>query len=96
MPKDEIPGWLKDKIAQDEKIIESDPKLMQSYGAWIRYAFEDDYYYEYDNPLSSVIRNLYSEDGDSVDTTVASLTDYGNEKSVVRDLFGKPPNIGEL
>jgi hypothetical protein len=76
----EVPGWLQTKIAQDEATIKADPKLMQNYGAWIRYEFNGDIYFEYDNPLSSLSRNPYSREGESVNTSQAPFTNYWTEK----------------
>ena len=59
IPANEVPKWLKEKIAEDEATIKEDPKLMPNYGAWLRYEFNDERYYEYDNPLSSLSRNPY-------------------------------------
>lgn len=80
IPNSEVPGWLKDKISQDEATIKSDPKLMPNFGAWIRYEYLGDKYYEYDNPLSCESRNPYSEAGERINTFVAPYTDYWNDK----------------
>jgi hypothetical protein len=95
IPKNELPGWLKDEISQDEKIIKSNPKLMQSYGAWIRYEFKSEFYYEYDNPLSSESRNPYSQDGVWINTTISPFTDYWDDKCCERFVW-KAPNYHEL
>ena len=87
IPEDEIPDWLKKSILKDEEIIKSDPKLMQNYGAWIRYEFKGVMYYEYDNPLSSESRNPYSQDGVRIDTTVAPFTEYGKDKCCERFIW---------
>jgi len=91
IPNSEVPKWLKDKISQDEATIKSDPKLMPNYGAWIRYEFQGDKYYEYDNPLSSLSRNPYSESGERINTTVAPYTNYWNDKCCERFVW-KAPN----
>ena len=80
IPNNEVPSWLKDKISQDEATIKSDPKLMPNYGAWIRYEYQGDKYYEYDNPLSSLSRNPYSEAGVRINTTVSPYKAYWNDK----------------
>ncbi len=79
-PQHTVPAWLKCKIAQDEAIIKSDPKLMQSYGAWIRYEYMGQPYFEYDNPLSSLSRNPYSKEGDRINTDATPFTNYWSEK----------------
>lgn len=61
VPDNEIPIWLKERIAHDEAIIKESPHLWYNYGAWMRYEFEDDFYFEYENPLSSTAYPIYSE-----------------------------------
>ncbi len=65
--EDEIPQWLKERIIEDEAIIDSAPKLMPNYGAWIRYKFKKDFCFEYNNPLSSVMLEVYDYEGDGFD-----------------------------
>ena len=91
IPRNEVPEWLKEKISKDEATIKSDPKLMPNYGAWIRYEFQGEKYYEYDNPLSSLSRNPYSQDGVRVNTTIAPFTDYWNDKCCEKFVW-KAPN----
>jgi hypothetical protein len=80
VPSNEVPEWLKERIAEDEATIKEDPKLMPNYGAWIRYEFNNERYYEYDNPLSSLSRNPYSETGVRVNTMEEPYVDYWDNK----------------
>lgn len=80
IPNNKVPKWLKEKIDEDEATIKEDPKLMPNYGAWIRYEFNHERYYEYDNPLSSTSRNPYSETGERVNTLEKPYTEYWDEK----------------
>ena len=41
IPDREVPDWLKAKISQDEQIIKDSPQLMNSYGAWLRYTWQN-------------------------------------------------------
>lgn len=66
VPDNEIPNWLKERIAQDEAKINSDPMSGLDIGAWVRYKFEGEFYFEYKNALSSAGLHLYSETGDQV------------------------------
>ena len=91
IPKSEVPGWLKERISKDEQIIKSQPHLMQNYGAWYRYKFERDYFYEYDNPLSSSYGIIYSKDGASINTSIAPYIDY-EDKKCCETLIWKAPN----
>ena len=90
VPKREVPDWLQKRISDDEQIIKSHPHLMQNYGAWYRYKFERDYYYEYDNPLSSSYPNIYSHAGDR-SYAVLSFTNYQRDKCCEK-LIWKAPN----
>ena len=80
VPSNEVPEWLKERIAEDEATIKEDPKLMPNYGAWIRYEFNNESYYEYDNPLSSLSRNPYSEAGVRVNTMEQPYIEYWDNK----------------
>jgi hypothetical protein len=53
VPENEIPAWLKTIIQQDEQVINTTPKYIASYGAWKRYEWNNEFYFEYINPLSS-------------------------------------------
>lgn len=53
VPENEVPAWLKTSIQKDEQVINATPKYMQSYGAWKRYEWNNEFYFEYINPLSS-------------------------------------------
>jgi hypothetical protein len=66
VPSDEIPGWLKKRISHDEQLIKDSPKYMASYGAWLRYQWKDEFYFEYHNPLSSSSTVPITFDGDSL------------------------------
>jgi hypothetical protein len=90
IPNEEVPEWLKERISEDEATIKSDPKLMPNYGAWIRYEFQGAYYYEYDNYLSSLSRNPYSQEGVRVDLTIAAFTDYQTDKCCKKFVWKAP------
>lgn len=69
VPDNEIPSWLKERIALDEAKINSDPMSGLDIGAWIRYKFEGEFYFEYKNGLSSVGLHLYSKTGNPIIAT---------------------------
>jgi hypothetical protein len=89
--RSDLPTWLVKSINEDEAKIKSDPSKMSNYGAWFKYSFQGEYYYEYDNPLSSLIRNPYSQEGVSINTTVYPFTKYWDEKCC-EELIWKAPN----
>jgi len=68
---------------------------MQNYGAWIRYEFKGNTYYEYDNHLSSESRNPYSHEGSRINITVLPYTDYANNKCC-KQFVWKAPKYHEL
>lgn len=63
LPQDEIPAWLKTRIAEDEAKIESDSMSGLDLGAWMRYKFEGEYYFEYYNPIMSSLPPVFAYDG---------------------------------
>ncbi len=80
VPAREVPGWLKERIAADEQVIQEDPTLMAGYGAWKRYEFRGDMYYEYINLLSSKYPDTFNENGQAVNTVDGSCQEYWDEK----------------
>ena len=63
IPDSEVPDWLRKRIAQDEKLIKSNPQTGLDIAAWIRYKYQSDYYFEYHNLLSSAGPVAYDYDG---------------------------------
>jgi hypothetical protein len=63
IPSSEVPRWLKERIAHDEKAIESNPQSGLDPSAWIRYQFEGKYYFEYRNSFSSLGPEKFNYDG---------------------------------
>lgn len=76
----EIPEWLKEDIHRQEQTIKDSPELMNSYGAWLRYQWHDDYYFEYHNDLSSNSPKATSYDGTVHIEVWDVTTDYYKEK----------------
>ena len=66
IPQNEIPTWLNDIIEKDEQSIKDFPKSWRSYGAWFRYKWSGTYYFEYQNPLSSLILPPISQNQDTI------------------------------
>ena len=89
-----IPAWLQNRIEEDQLIIESDPDLMQNFGAWFSYEFNDRIFYEYDNPLSSLSRNPYSKEGVRIDLTEPEFANYWDERCCEK-LIWKAPGYQE-
>ncbi|MGD1890978.1 MAG: hypothetical protein ACFB15_10345 [Cyclobacteriaceae bacterium] len=72
----ELPAWLEERIQEDESIINSDSTLLPNYGAWIRHQYQGSYYFEYDNPLSSVFLEVYTLEGKLTGWSHAEFTAY--------------------
>ena len=80
IPAKEVPDWLEAVIKTQEQTIEDSPKLMNAYGAWLRYEWQNDYYFEYHNDLSSSSPQAISFDGDIHIDVWDANTDYYKEK----------------
>ena len=85
-----VPEWLRDRVAQDEASIAADSTKLRSYGAWIRYNFKNELYYEYDNPLSSMARNPVTVEGEQVNLSDPFFTDYWNKRCCERYVWEGP------
>lgn len=94
IPANEIPEWLKTKISQDEMKIQQNPKYMTSWGAWIRYRWQNTNYFEYHNILSSSSIAPVSEGGDTLYYGATNLN-YDKEKCC-KEYVWKAPKYTEL
>ncbi len=91
IPDKEVPEWLKTRINQDEQIIKDSPQLMNAYGAWLRYEWQNEYYFEYHNELSSSSPRAISAKGDTLQFPANyANSDYYKEKCC-RQLVWKAP-----
>jgi hypothetical protein len=95
VPDNEIPSWLKSKINEDEIIIKDSPQFLYAWGAWIRYKWHSDYYFEYHNILSSTQPKPISFSGDTLNIIATDAnTDYYKEKCCKQYVW-KAPNYKE-
>ncbi len=77
----QVPVWLKADIKHQEQVIKESPQLMNAYGAWLRYEWQNEYYFEYHNSLSSSSPRAISEGGDTLNIWANDVnTDYYKEK----------------
>ena len=79
-PNPEIPNWLKDRIAQDEQSLKSHPRSSLNVSAWIRYAYDGIYYYEFVNLTSSMGPQIYMQDGTTFTYTDRNFLKYLSKK----------------
>jgi hypothetical protein len=90
IPKEELPNWLVASIEHDEKIIEASPKGYLAWGAWTRSKWNNEYYFQYVNYLSSKIIPPISELGDTLDIPPLTSTDYYKEKCCTKYVWKGP------
>jgi len=92
-PKDEIPGWLRERITQDEKEIKSNPQSGLDIGAWIRYRYLGDYYFEYHNLLSSSGPYIYDYSGIIIVKYQDPFSNYNANKCCKQYMWKGPAYI---
>ena len=79
VPKDEIPDWLQTRINHDEQIITQTPKYVLAWGAWVRYKWQSEYYFEYHNPLWATTIAPITETGDTLYSGATNLEYYNGK-----------------
>ncbi|MFZ2339908.1 MAG: hypothetical protein WAW07_09350 [Bacteroidales bacterium] len=97
IPNKEVPAWLKAKISQDEQIIKNSPQSDLNYGAWKRYKWQDEYYFEYQNyVVFTSLPQPISVKGDTLQFYVyETTTDYYKEKCC-KEFVWKAPEFKDL
>lgn len=93
VPENEIPAWLKTKIQQDEQIVKQSPNSGVAYGAWLRYRWGNEYYFEYNNivSISSSLPIPFSENGDSlIVISGGTNSDYWSKKCCMEYVWKAP------
>lgn len=96
IPSKEVPSWLKSKINKEEQIIKDSPQLMNSWGAWVRYEWHDQYFFEYHNPLSSSMPQPISLKGETLQIYATDMnTDYAKEKCC-KTIVWQGPDYNDL
>lgn len=87
VPADEVPSWLKERIAEAEKEISSNPQSLMDICAWVRYSYKGDYYYEWINPISSAWPQLYNKQGELMNFGSIDIAKYWDEKCCKRFIW---------
>ncbi len=80
IPSDEVPYWLKQRIAETEKQLRSDSHSGYEMTAWSRYSYEGSYYYEWYNVVSSAFPPVYNTKGDLMTFSSDVYMQYQAEK----------------
>jgi hypothetical protein len=92
IPDKEVPEWLKAEIKKDEQAVREYPSSCLSYGAWLRYTWQDEYYFEFHCSCSSSSPRAISAKGDTLHILANDVaTDYYKEKCC-RILVWKAPD----
>jgi|PlaIllAssembly_1097288.scaffolds.fasta_scaffold817160_1 hypothetical protein len=93
IPTSQIPKWLQDRITQDEKVLKTDPDSGPSITAWIRYKYNDSFYFEFHNMMWSSGPWYYDSNGNQLiyNDDPTFFQDYNSEKCC-RQFVWKGPN----
>jgi hypothetical protein len=89
-PLDTIPPWLKQSIARDMTIIWQSPHLVNNYGAWYKYVYMGEPYYQYENPLSSSWPQVFDVEGDRVNVFEEPHDQYFNMRCCKKLIWKAP------
>ena len=96
IPDKEVPDWLKAEIKHEEQVIKESPQLMNAYGGWLRYDWQNEYYFEYHNTLSSSSPIAISTKGETLHIWANDVTtDYYKEKCC-KTLVWEAPNFSDI
>ena len=97
IPTSEIPKWLQDRITQDEKIIKTDPEAGPTITAWIRYKYNNSYYFEYHNMIWSSGPWYYDFDGNILilNNDPTFYQNYNSKKCCKQYVWKGPNYIGD-
>jgi hypothetical protein len=63
VPSGDVPVWLREIIREAESGENTSSIYATDIGAWIRYKYEGNYYYEWINPIMSSFPPVYDNDG---------------------------------
>ncbi len=80
VPRSEIPVWLINIIEGNEITISLDHWLDSDTGAWLRYKYEKQYYFEYYNALMSSYPPVYNYEGERIMLDQKEFQKYSENK----------------
>ena len=89
-PSGEVPEWLNQKIVEIEGQIRENPKTGFTISAWIRYTYNDEYYFEWHNLLSSSYPPIYDFDGNRMFFRWDNNDDYQKGKCCKQYIWKGP------
>jgi hypothetical protein len=95
IPENEVPEWLKSQISLAEKSIKENPKGLHAYSAWIRYKWQNEYYFEHDYLSSASPLTISTTQDTLLLNPLDTSTDYYKGKCC-RQYVWKGPDYKEL
>jgi hypothetical protein len=63
VPSGDVPEWLKEMIREAEEGDSNPPMYGTDFGAWVRYKYAGNYYFEWINPILSSFPPVYDQSG---------------------------------
>lgn len=90
--EEELPQWLINKIEKDENEIKANDQIWYASGKWIKTKWNNIYWYEYTNVLSSIASGPISHSGDTLDFYNNFLFKQYNSEKRCQSLIWKGPN----
>ncbi len=92
VPRSDLPQWLIDKIESDEAVIKENSKSWIAAGIWTRTEWRSEYYYEYENMLSSFLFGPVSHEGDTLSIYETQLISIYEQEKCCEKLVWEGPN----
>jgi hypothetical protein len=79
VPSGDVPVWLKEMILEAEEGESNPPMYGSDFGAWVRYRYDGNYFFEWINPIMASFPPVYNHDGDLIMEQIV-YTPYQNGK----------------
>jgi len=76
----DLPKWLQERIAADEKEIAANPQSGKDLGAWLQYGYSEEVYFEYHNLLMSSLPKVYHYDSTELNPALPEYSVYQQGK----------------
>ena len=80
VPSGDVPAWLKEMILDAEKGESKPPMYASDLGAWVRYKYDGNYFFEWINPIMSSFPPVYDHDGNLLSMDHDKYTRYQTGK----------------
>jgi hypothetical protein len=80
VPRSEVPVWLIEIIEETEATMTSENRPDLEIGAWLRYKYKKEFYFEYYNALMSSFPPIYNYEGERVMLDQEDFQKYSENK----------------